>query len=652
MALPEKMGDALTKSDQDKQNRKVVWDMSETWLWGEQGSIGRSYATPDEALRRRAYQSLYNPNLLIDYYRVASSRLVVQLPSATVLPTTPSSDDISKAIASQEAINYYWWDARIPKKWPDALPSLLSKGNVAFRVFWNADEGKADLEVFRPEDLYYEAGVRVADESSWVAVSKKVLRETLKATFPEHAADIDAAAEEKETTSLFGTRGRSSKKLKNRLDVYYVYSRDGSREFGIFLKPDIWLARGKYPKGLKGIHHCRYTVLPGSPFGMGLVENLVGPQAAYNKGRKQQLDHIDLVNKPKVIIYHNSGVPSGAVNDRAGEKIPVKQQGLEPKYMTGPSWPAGAERNLDRIRGEMNDLAGMQNTSLGKQEGGATSGVAIRSLAAQDISKLQITEADIEETFADIFCDALILYQEHLDEPKSIRIFDVYGNAVWSTLDRTRLVKEPEVRIDAGSLFVHRKREREERTFSLLQAGLIDKKEAQAEIRLHAGRKAALDRLQDINEAKEILEIAKRGVLGRDPLTGEPLVLDIQIFKYDPLDAYREVFKEAMRDTASFYALPEDRQKVITDIFLAVSNPDEVGMGQSLEAQIVYPPQPKTENDLAASMAAAQSPVTRAGIVENRMEVNRRKRIGEAVEDIGDRGQLGTAPLPTTEEDI
>lgn len=652
MALPEKLGEQLQDSAEDKRGRVSVWDMCETWLWGEQGHIGRSYATPEDAVRKRAYQALYNPNLLVDYYRVACSRMVIQQPSATVLPTTPSTDDIAKAIASQEHVNYFWWDAGIPRQWTKALPSLLTTGNVGFRVFWDPIEEKVSLECFYPQDLFYEAGVREPEESSWVAMKKKVSRHLLKETFPDMAAEIDAAAEEddKKGTSFFSKIVRSSKKLKNRLDVYYVYARDGSGEYGIYLRPDTWLVKSKLPKGVKGIHHLGYTPMPGSPWYMGLIENLIGPQAAYNKGRKQQLDHIDLVNKPKAIIYRNSGVPAGAVNDKAGEKIPVKQPGLEPKYMIGPSWPAGAERNLDRLRSEMNDLAGMQNTSLGKKEGGATSGVAIRSLAAQDISKLQITEAHTEDVFQDIFRDALILMQTHITEERSVRIFDVYGNAVWATLDGTRIVADPEVRIDSGSMFVHRKKEREERVASLLELGLIDPKEAQAEIALHAGRKAALDKLQDINEAREVLEIAKIGTIGIDPTTGQPLVAEIEIYKFDPLDAYREVFKEFVRDSAAFYALPPDRQNVIVDILMAVTNPDKLGEGQSLQAQVVYPPQPKSDTELISALAAAQSNSTRSGVLQNRQEMVERKGLGQIAEQAIDQG--ATSPVQATSNDI
>ncbi len=258
MSLPdqESFGGILTEALQDRRERDTVWDLCNLFLQGKQGARTQAFATPQDAMRRLSRRAMYAPNLLVDYYRVASSRLVIQPPSATVLPTTPSTDDIAKAIASQELVNFFWWDADIPAEWLVALPHLLTTGNCGFRVYWNTGEDRAMLEAFGPEDLFYEPGIRNRKESMWVAQRKTVNREILKQQFPMHAKAIDDAASEdaEKKTGLFGGLfGR--KKLKNRLDVYYTYARDGSQEYGIFLKPNTGLSKGKLPKGVEGIHH-------------------------------------------------------------------------------------------------------------------------------------------------------------------------------------------------------------------------------------------------------------------------------------------------------------------------------------------------------------------------------------------------------------
>jgi hypothetical protein len=186
-----------------------------------------------------------------------------------------------------------------------------------------------------------------------------------------------------------------------------------------------------------------------------------------------------------------------------------------------------------------------------------------------------------------------------------------------------------------------------------MEAGLVTPEEAKQSIAIHAGRRSSLDKLQDLNEAREVLEIAKQGSIGVDPETGEVLVTEIEIFMTDPLDAYRQVFGEFMRDSTAFYALPPSRQNVITDIFMAVSHPKEAGEGQSLEAKTIYPPQPQNMAELAEIMAAAQAPETAAGAMGNAAEMQRRKGLGEAVQRAqGASNQLGTEPLPAAPDDI
>ena len=663
MALPENMQQAIKDSSDDRRIFDYSWWMAEVYHWNLQAQIGnpQAFASGDQMLNLRnlAQNYAYNPNLLSDYYRVATSRLVVMAPSATVQPTTPGSDDVAKAIASQEAINYFWWSAEVLAAWEASVKSLLVQGNAGLHIYWDASKGdkggdgrptgKICLDPFEPRDLFYEAGSRNAGESAWVARRKRVSRTLLHKQFPDQKDQIDDAASGDTLDkgwmgnffAMFG--GKKSKEMADRLDVYYVYDRE-SNEYGIFLSPDIWLWKGETPAGLTGIHHLVYTPMLGSPFGKGLIQDLVGPMAAYNMRRKQGLDYINLVNQPKVLVPENGNVTN--FNDRPGQVINFKP-GFKPEYMQLQSWPAGAERDLDRIRGEMNDIAGMQNTSLGKQEAGSMSGVAIRSLAAQDINKLTATISHTERTFAKVFTDALILYKNRLTEKQSVRMFDTYGSVVYAELDATNLYDAPEVRIDAGSMFVLTRKDLEAQTLSMLEAGLISIEEAKERMAINSGRKEALRHMQALNQARGVLDVVKNAPLGLDPITGLPFVVDVRIYKTDPLDAYREVFAEAMQDIATFNRLPEERQKMIEDIFLSVSNPGGGADQQSMLSMIVYPPLAMPGEELSSVLSSVQSQNTQASAVNATQEVEQRRGIASAADTAQEPFNLtGTAPLP------
>jgi hypothetical protein len=669
MALPENMQQAIKDSSDDRRIFDYSWWMAEIYHWNLQAQIGnpQAFASGDQMLNMRnlAQNYAYNPNLLSDYYRVATSRLVVMAPTATVQPTTPGTDDVAKAIASQEAINYFWWSADLQGVWETSVKSLLVQGNAGLHIYWDQSKGnkgedgrplgKVCLDAFEPRDLFYEAGSRNAEESAWVARRKRVSRTTLHKQFPDKVEQIDEAASGDTTDkgwmgsffSMFG--GKKSKEMADRLDVFYVYDRE-SNEYGIFLSPDIWLWKGETPDGLVGIHHLVYTPMLGSPFGKGLIQDLVGPMAAYNMRRKQGLDYINLVNQPKVLVPENGNVTS--FNDRPGQVINFKP-GFKPEYMQLQSWPAGAERDLDRIRGEMNDIAGMQNTSLGKQETGSMSGVAIRSLAAQDINKLTATISHTERVFARVFTDALILYKHRLTEKQSVRMFDTYGAVVYAELDATNLYDAPEVRIDSGSMFVLTRKDLEAQTMTMLEGGLISIEEAKERMSISSGRKEALRHMQALNEARGVLDVVKNAPMGLDPLTGLPFVVDVRIYKTDPLDAYREVFGEAMQDIATFNRLPEERQKMIEDIFLSVSNPSGTPDQKSMMSLIVYPPMAMPGEELSTVLSSVQSENTQASAVNNAQEVQQRRGIADAADAAQlPFGATGTEPLGITSPQV
>jgi len=612
--LPEKMHDQIQESLEERYTLDSVWDMANTFLWGRQaeGAIRTLSANPQQARALRVKSAMYNPNLLIDYYRTAMSRLAIKQPSATILPTTGSTEDIAKALATQEGLIWLWWGMEIPTRWNKTIPYLLTKGNVGYRCYYDEEMDSPQLEVYRPEDLCYEPGTEDPDESEWVAVRKRPTRRALIAKFPDFEKEInEASQEEGDDRKWLGWSvpwTNTNKKLKNRVDVWYVYARDGSQDVGLFLGGgnETWLWEGTVPKGVMGIHHLGYTKMPESPWSMGLIENLMSPQAAYNKGRKQQMDYIDLVNKPKVLIPYKADVSAGAFNDVAGQKIRFKQ-GYEPKYLNLSSWPTGAERQLNRIREEMNDLAGMQNTSLGKREGGATSGVAIRSLAAQDINKLETTQNNTEVCFSNIFRDALILLKTHLTQEKSVRSFDNFGNPMFSLINTTSYTDDPDVHIDTGSMFVIRAREEEDRILTLAERGFIPPEEVMSKVSIQTGRRAKLEEMRDLESARGVLKVAEKGVLGPDPETGVPMVMDITIYVYDNLAAYRQVFGDCVRDTEKFYNLPLDRQTAIHDIFVAVMQGPVPG------SMVVYPrpelpPMPEAVPGAPAPPSAPQAP--------------------------------------------
>ena len=149
-----------------------------------------------------------------------------------------------------------------------------------------------------------------------------------------------------------------------------------------------------------------------------------------------------------------------------------------------------------------------------------------------------------------------------------------------------------------------------------------------SQISLQSGRKAKLEEMRDLTHAREVLEIAKRGVLGRDPETGATLVMDITIYAYDNLAAFRQVFGEFVRDVAAFYTLAPDRQTMIHDIYLAVC-------AGPLPGQIVVYPKPDVLLPSLTPDAGAAQPAQ-----------NPQQARGAPRAPRGTQARMGTSPMP------
>jgi hypothetical protein len=207
----------------------------------------------------------------------------------------------------------------------------------------------------------------------------------------------------------------------------------------------------------------------------------------------------------------------------------------------------------------MMDVAGIHSTTLGKRATGILSGKAIETMTAQDVSALQITQNNIESACAEMAKVILVLMKEFYTEPKMYRMLDNGGRVIWHQIQGTNIVDDPEISIEAGSLFQDKAEDREARTIALFQAGLIDKELALKELTYRTGNGFMVEQLEGMAHARDMLEAVRLGAA-------------IEIFATDDLESFKEVFGEFIR-SRDFYELPPERQDYIRDILIAASTP-------------------------------------------------------------------------------
>lgn len=545
----------LSDAKNSKSTHEREWDLNQRFLQGQQ------QITYDRNLQsytqRRGSSNVPTINQLLPIYRTVTSKLSASYPGIVVLPSSPSKDDIIKAQASEAALRYYWKQQKVEVIINKIVEYLLIFGNAGMLSYYDPDKDLICTKAVKPFDIFYDSGLADVEDALWVAIRCYYSKADLIEAYPDFKDKIEKYSS--------GNAGNSSQQNNyansnyvppDKVDIYEVYMKDG--RFG-FLLDDTYLFEGEMPENIFPFQHVKYTDIPNRLWGLSMLSPLIDIQSYYNEARGQILMNVKTMANPKWLIPKNSGVAPNAITSTAGEKIYYSPAGGTPQQVPAAPIPAYVIDNIRQLQAEMMDVAGIHSTTLGKRATGILSGKAIETMTAQDVSALQITQNNIESACAEMAKVILVLMKEFYTEPKMYRMLDNGGRVIWHQIQGTNIVDDPEISIEAGSLFQDKAEDREARTIALFQAGLIDKELALKELTYRTGNGFMVEQLEGMAHARDMLEAVRLGAA-------------IEIFATDDLESFKEVFGEFIR-SRDFYELPAERQDYIRDILIAASTP-------------------------------------------------------------------------------
>ena len=589
--LPSEFASQLEQSKNDKTTESRLWDLCLLYLEGQQ------YVSYDRTLRQYVTSSgqqrptKYVINLLINIYRHITSRLSVEYPSISVLPASPSTEDILKAKSSEEALKYFWHQNDMKTVIHDAIKWMVSCGNVGLHTVYDPSTDNVRVEAVSPYNVYYEPGVRTPEESRWVAVRTIVPRQALAEAYPKKKKDILKMSDgdiEQEGPS------KHKDQLKDRVNVYDVYYDDG--RYGVYAGKQ-WLFEGTYPANSKPVILMQYTDIPFRLWGIGLVANLIDLQSLYNRSRNQIVENIDLMSHPKWLIPKSAGVAQSAIKGKPGEKIYFNSAGGAPTQIAGAGLPAHVLSNVQTLQNEMLDVAGLHSTSMGKRAVGINSAASINALSQNDASQLQMTQQDVEESIRKMAGTVLQYMKEHYTSEKMMRMMDSTGRVVFRAIKGTDLVDTPEVFLEAGSLFRDETNDRFQKVVQMMQLGLISKGDAMQELAFKTSNKFLLDKIAAMAHAQEML----KGVIAGK---------SVQVFPSDDTSTFIEVWDEFMK-TEEFYQLDPQTQDNLAS-YLEEFHMIQANQAQTVreQAQIKQPSAQELKNIAAQKTGKLSKPLS------------------------------------------
>jgi len=600
---PRNFDKLINESKQDKNLVTRSWDLSLLFL------EGRQWVNYDRNLRQ--YTSLKSPqskvrvtvNLVLNIYRNFLSRLAITYPGVVALPASPSSEDVVKAKSAEIALEYFWNQNDVKRKFATMAEWMLSTGAVGLHEYYDPDKDQVNMAVVSPYDLFFESGTSKPEESEWISIRSYMLRSELANMYPDHSEAIKTTPSASDDSGAFGDNAPVSV-LKNRIEIFETYWRDGKHAVTM---GDTYLFRDHNPLDEILIQFIRYTELPRQLWGIGVIAPLIDLQWLYNKGRSQIIENVELMANPKWLIPKACGVSPQSINNRSGEKVYYNPAGGKPEQLSGVPIPSYVIENISRLQSEMMDIAGIHSTSMGKRAVGISSGKAIEALNTQDMSQLQITQLNIEYATQKMAGCVLKLMKHYYKGKKFMRMMDQTGAVIFHELGNTDLQDEPEIFIQTGSLFRNEAQDRDAKVLELVELGLLDPKDALKELSFRTGKSFVSKKISNMAHAQEMLDAVLEGH-------------HIEIFASDDVEAFKDIFGDYMR-TEEYYDQDPEVQEYVRDIHLSLVTagmPQEAFIQQEQNYK-VFPRKPATAGSVtnqAAPVLAPGSPATSAQMME------------------------------------
>ena len=508
----------LKQRSKIQEGRTIIerqWLVNLAFLYGRQYfAIGLK--RPSAALDERVYWELKNmerkkktrriSNYILPLFRALLSKMLMMKSTITVDATTNTDRDKATASIGQEAAEEFWQNcnknnpvlcqefAGMQLILKTLFSYILSIGNGYLHPYFNprtktkayldervipeAEVGEVEMRVLHNFDLFWDPLKR------YVISQRTMDVDEIEVEFGEKVPAENIEREDYSSRLINMMEGSYHVKYENAAKIYEKWE----------------LPNKKFPEGRhiactkKQI--IKNTVLPSEykgrlpfvkfdyldfmlgivPYAQGMVEQLISLQEEYNftitrlAGYKKWM-------AGKVMIPRKSKI-SSKWDDEVGQLIFYNTGFGVPTYQNPPAPPAYLGEELLRIRRDMEDVAGVHDTSLGRIPTGVKSGKAIENLSELDTSQLAPQLMTLEQKLSFTMEMVLEIMEEKYSEGRFIEITgDVYGQEVKS-FKGSDLIGNRRIKISLGSSLPNTKQARQEFILEMEQRQLISKEKA------------------------------------------------------------------------------------------------------------------------------------------------------------------------------
>lgn len=568
--------------DEWMRRRTFVWDAARRFLEGIQYGRQLNDGTWRMATQKPGMVRL-TINLILPIYNRLYAMLAVSTPHVSARPSSATREDLVKAKCDAALVQYIWNQAEVAQHFRDANRWLISCGNVGIHTYYCRDMKRIKVKVISPYNLMVQPGCIDINESDYLMVRDYVTKAEMKRRFPR--ADLDKLEpidfDQQYRPFVLDYEQSQTYKVK-RYAIYEYWDRNGNH---MIISGDTMLWKAKKSEwdgtGAWPVEHIKFHGVPGRFHGIGAIEPLISVQREYNAQRSAIIGNIKLLGNVQWLNPVNSGVDR--ITNEPGAQIRYNPAAPPPQQASPAPLPGYIMDNVLRCQSEIMDLAGIHGASLGKRVSGVQSGAAIQQLVNQDTSQLQGVQDNIERAAVAVSNRILMLAKKYFTEGMMVRMFNQDGGMFYKQIKATDLTDDPDIFLEASTLFSNMLEDRERRAVQMFQLQLLSPEEARRAINFFGMDDQIAQTVRNYNMALDVLEHVIAGA-------------EVTIHRTDPIKELTEVFGEFVVSD-EFFQMPEQTQDNIQQVYRGILAQGDQNLMMQLETPI-YPqeqqqPQPQ-----------------------------------------------------------
>ena len=494
---------------QARKSLESQWQLNINFLMGNQ----YSYLSNNGAIREDEKQYFWQEkevfNHIAPIVETRISKICNNTPVVTVVPSSTDESDIQSAFLGKEIINSVSNRINLPDLVKTATTWSEICGTVFYKVVWNTNAGKmvatdelgnaikegdVDVEVVSPFEIFPDnlSCERLEDVRS-IIHARAIGVDEIKAQY-----NIDVAPENVNAFTLDSMSGNvgglgynahinkvANIELKNHcvlIERYVRPNKDYPNGRLTIVAGDKLLFDGELPYMNDELSHRTFpfvkqisNYLPGSFFGVSVVDRLIPLQRAYNavRNRKHEYFNRSVMN---VLAVEDGSVDTDSleIEGLSPGKVLVYRQGSKiPEIMQNPTMTIDFDSEEERLLSEFKTVSGvsdMMTESYAKYTN--LSGVALELLSENDNARLSTPIDSSKLAVKTVAKYILRLYKQYAVIPRLLKIVGDNGDLQMYYWDQNEICSD-DVVFDTSSDNFDSLGQRRTMLMDLIKQGLL-----------------------------------------------------------------------------------------------------------------------------------------------------------------------------------